>query len=117
MSAVTRKNNIRVVVEARRLGDWGFASMSGVGTPESREKHLLTECERIVREVNRHVEGISTAAVVCDLVTVCEFCENDWADSCINETDSTAEYPVGLPVCCVLAQDEWNANHDTAATS
>jgi hypothetical protein len=107
MSGVPRKNNIRVVVEAHELGSYGWSPISGHGTPEGREKHLLSECSRIVSEVKRHIDDIYGVAVAYETEIVCEFCGNEWSDSCTTAARAIPEEPVGFPICCQKAIDEW----------
>jgi hypothetical protein len=107
MSGVLRKNNIHVAVEARAQGNYGFMSISGVGTRESNEAHLLRESNRIVAGIRRHIDDIEGVAVVYDRVVECEFCDEEWEGSCTTELTESPGEPLGMPICCDTAQEEW----------
>ncbi|KKN77018.1 hypothetical protein LCGC14_0365100 [marine sediment metagenome] len=53
-------------------------------------------CQGILADINRHVDNIGEAEVVCDTKDICTHCESIW------ETEESGE-----PVCCNEAIHEW----------
>ena len=114
MSAVIRKLNIHVAVEARPLRNGWWLTGQHL-TREEIEQHLIAGCNQIMSEVKRHVDDIYGVAVVYDSVKVCGFCEEPWDTALVAESDATDEEPFGWPICCDAAQDEWiDQNNDEA---
>ena len=102
MSRVTRRQNIRVVVEPCQ--PWPSYMND---TPAKMEDRLINIANQVARDIKRHVDDIDGAAVAYDRVDVCSFCTYEW--EVIGEGDATEDEPLGLPVCCNAAQDEWRA--------
>lgn len=93
MSKKTTQENYRVVIEPRRLGDFGLASVSDsmVTSGEAdRQRQYKEQCEEIAAEVKRHVDNVGWVGVVSDEVAVCEHCGWQW-------TEDSADYNGG---CC-----------------
>jgi hypothetical protein len=65
------KTNIRVVVHPRREGHYGWATIGGVGTPESHERHEMEEAERIHAQIKRHVDDFEQVSIAYDYATYC----------------------------------------------
>ena len=85
--------NYRVVIEPRRLGDFGFFSTSDsmfCKDEADRQRQYKDRCDEIVSQVKRHVDGVSSVYVECDEVMVCEHCGADW-------TEDSPDYNGG---CC-----------------
>lgn len=105
----TRKqSNFRVVVEPRRLGDYGFCSMSDRlihGDDEKKINSLYKDrCEEIVDQIKRHVDNVKYASVECDTTEICSHCGRDWDES---QNDTDPDFPKGCPYCCEAAIEEW----------
>jgi len=104
----TKKSNFRVVIEPRRLGDYGFASMSDRlihGDDEQKINRLYQErCEEIVNDIKRHVDNVKHASVEYDTNEVCSHCDREWEES---QDDSDPDFPKGCPYCCNAAMEEW----------
>lgn len=103
MTRQLMKTNIRVVIYPRREGDYGYVSISGVGTPKSNERHEITEADRIAAEVERHVDDYSQVSV-----------EYDYETRCGTDSYSVNRDGNGLgewPNCCVADQGEFYADH------
>lgn len=102
MSRTQFKDDIAVTITPRHEGDFGFMSMSGVGTPESNAAHALSEAERLLSEVKRHVDAFSDARVTYKIRTRCEHCGN---------VEDLAPGPPRWPDCCDAEQMEFLAAH------
>lgn len=100
-----KKENFRVVVEPRRLGDIGFMSISdrmACGNDESRiEREYESRCEEISQQIKRHVDNVSSAYVEFDRAPVCEHCGSMW-------TETSETYNGG----CCNKDEEANPNPD-----
>lgn len=73
----TIESNYRVEVHPRHHGDLGFAFISGMTRPEPETRRI---CEDIAQQIKRHVDGVGTARVVCDVEVVCEYCGWAWTE-------------------------------------
>lgn len=91
MARETRHENFRVVIE---LDGWGSHHTS------DRKR---SECEEIVKQVKRHVDGIGSTYVESDTAYVCGHCGDPW-------TEDSRTYNGG---CC--EQDEAANPADTPA--
>jgi hypothetical protein len=104
----TTKSNFRVVVGPRRLGDYGFCSMSDRlihGDDVEKINSLYKErCEEIVDQIRRHVDNVGDASVEYDTNVVCSHCGRDWDES---PDDTDPYFPKGSPYCCDAAITEW----------
>lgn len=78
------KENFRVVVEPRTMGDIGVFSMSdntiyhGEGSQERKERDYLDRCDEIAADIKRHVDNVRYVEVMYDQEDVCEFCGDLW---------------------------------------
>lgn len=81
------RENFRVVVEPRGLGDLGFLRTSasflyGTG-PEAKERierDMLDRCEEIADQIRRHADNVAYVQVESDQVKICEFCGSEWTE-------------------------------------
>ncbi len=81
------KDNFRVVVEPRRLGDFGSVSVSDSFFGQNKERiaaDYLDRCEEIAAEIKRHVDNVRYVSVEFDQGHVCEHCGDRWTE----ESDS-----------------------------
>lgn len=97
MKVAGTKENFRVVIEPRSLGDFGSVRMSdsmlyGRGDAERkrRERDIEDRCDEIAAEVKRHVNNVRSVCVEFDQEMVCEHCGSTW-------TEDNPEYNGG---CC-----------------
>ena len=107
---ITRKINFKVVIEPRRLGDYGFVSVSDSFTgrePQRISKDYEERCEEIVEQVKRHVNNVGWIGIESDTEEVCSHCGNTWD---VSPDDSDPNYPKGTPLCCNRAIEEFKAN-------
>ncbi len=102
MTRVMFKDDIHVVVEPRREGDFGVFSIGGYGTPESNEKHLEQEAKRIVQDIRRHVDDVSNVYVVFETKVRCSHCGD------VELFGTTSLWPD----CCGAEQREFYAAHE-----
>ena len=82
MPRATRKTNIRVEVEPRQNGDFGFAIMRSL--PETEEQ-MIGRCEAIAEQIRRHVDdlpsrGARGVSVIWDTEAYCEYCGSPWTE-------------------------------------
>ena len=104
---MTIKENYRITIEPRNLGDYGFAMMSDrLAYPDEnkRAKEYEDRCNEIVSEIKRHVNNIGSICVEFDEKKVCSFCGYDWE---VNDNPDDSDWELGEPVCCKKAQEEW----------
>lgn len=107
MSKKIIRQNYRVSVEPRRLGDFGSVSMPDdffCSGEEDRQRQYRSRCEEIVSEIRRHVENVDSALVECDEVAVCAHCGHDWTEP--------GEYNGG---CCQADEDAESARKSVSA--
>lgn len=98
---IIKKTNFRVVVEPRRLGDYGALRTSDTAfgrTEEQVEKDYKRRCEEIAEQITRHVDNVSSVDVDYDTDAYCSHCGYGW------EVDPETKEPV----CCNTAIEEFN---------
>lgn len=106
---ITKKSNFKVVIEPRRLGDYGYVSVSDgfFGRSEERiAKDYEERCEEIIDQVKRHVDNVGWIGIECDSKEVCSHCGCNWD---VLDNDSDPEYPKGTPLCCNRAVEEFKS--------
>lgn len=75
--------NYRVVIEPRRLGNFGSVSCSDSlieRDEEKRQKLYLERCEEIAADVKRHVDNVGSVYIDSDDASVCEHCGWAWTE-------------------------------------
>jgi methionyl-tRNA synthetase len=77
MGYVKKIENLRVVVEPRGAGDFGFASISGMKRTLEEEMAI---CEDIIQQIKRHVDDIGSVYLERDSELVCEHCGAYWTE-------------------------------------
>lgn len=97
MKAAGLKDNFRIVVYPRSMGDFGGTVLSDHmlyrNTPtdqKRRENDMQDRAEQIVKEIQRHVSDVASMSVRCDQEHVCSHCGAAW-------TEASNEYNGG---CC-----------------
>lgn len=106
---IIKKSNFRVVIEPRRLGDYGYARVSDSFTGRSEEqiaKDYQERCEQIIDEIKRHVDNVGWTGVEFDSEEICSHCRHSWD---VSDDDSDPEYPKGTPLCCEKAIQEFKS--------
>jgi hypothetical protein len=95
------KENFRVVIEPRGLGDFGSIRVSAsflYGYDAAAQKRIESDmqdrCDEIAADVKRHVDNAGYVSVEFDQEDVCEHCGSRWSEE-------SAAYNGG---CC--AKDE-----------
>lgn len=101
----TTRDDFRVVITPRRLGGFGWMSMSDRMASSDPERDIRERCEEIAAEVTRHVDNVSSAEVLFTEVHTCSFCCLTWevltADEAADPRCTQDEHSVeGEPVCC-----------------
>lgn len=105
-----KKHNFRVIIEPRRLGNFGFARMSDhllYDSDETIQREYEKRCEEIVEDVKRHVDNVGHVSVEWDTEEVCSYCGRSWTES---QDDLDHGFPKGSPYCCDAAVTEWNSS-------
>lgn len=97
------KQEIRVTVYPRSRTDFGWASFSNRDTPEETEKYEMRAVQDIMQEINRHVDGVGSAHVEWDLVTVCGY-----DNYCVDDDGNVLGQ---WPGCCIQDQIEFFNEH------
>ncbi|MFZ2718746.1 MAG: hypothetical protein WAZ12_03075 [Candidatus Absconditicoccaceae bacterium] len=103
MSRKVFKDDIRVVIYPRHEGDFGMFSTTRYGTPESNAKFAEDEAERIVAEINRHVDFPGQVSTAYEKRTRCSHCGD------VGELSS----PGWWPECCDAERVEFYSEHAT----
>lgn len=106
---ITTKTNFRVIVEPRRLGDFGSVRVPdnfGGLSPARIEKDYQSRCEEIVADIRRHVDNVDGCSIECDTEEVCSHCGLQWEE--LPEADDYG--PKGAPLCCSRAAEEFRAS-------
>jgi len=101
------KENFRVVIEPKGLGDFGLAWASdsiGCSDEEERAKMYERRCRDIVAQVKRHIDNIGWIGVEYDVREICEYCGNEWE---VNQDPNDPDWELGQPLCCDKAIEEW----------
>lgn len=80
LSPIVRRSNWRVVIEPRRLGDYGYVRTADhVGrTQDEIDRGYHARCEEIAADVWRHVDNVGSAEVAYDEERVCPHCGYTW---------------------------------------
>ncbi|WP_202844739.1 hypothetical protein [Luteimonas saliphila] len=99
--ALGPRTNFRVVIEPRRLGNFGSISVSdsffyrGPLADERIAQEYDDRCREIAEQVRRHVDNVSHTSVEFDQEPVCQHCGSTW-------TESSDDYNGG---CCAADED------------
>lgn len=85
-----KRSNWRVVIEPRRLGDYGWVRTSdrfGGISDAQIESEYADRCASIKADVERHVDSVGSVYVDHDEEKVCPHCGHEWApdDSGVNQ--------------------------------
>jgi len=110
----TIKENFRVEVFPKSLGDFGLVRISDYAVEpdeENRNQEYKAVCEDIVCQIERHVDGVGSIYVEFDTRHVCSFCGFDWD---VNTDPDDPDFGFGEPCCCTAAQDEWKEQQRVA---
>ena len=83
MPKKTSQDNYRVVIDPRRLGDLGFASMSDSslvqGGEEVVQKRYQERCSEIVDAIKEaKIWEVGTINIECDTHETCSYCGDPW---------------------------------------
>jgi hypothetical protein len=100
MAKIIHKSNFRVVVEPKRLGDYGNIKISdnALYDEQRAQKEYQRRCEEMVEQIKRHVDNVDRVEVDFDVEYTCSHCEQEWT------TDEA-----GCPLCCEEAEQEYLA--------
>jgi len=66
---IEKKSNYRVIVEPRRIGQYGFASISDYAIEpdeDKRNERYRKECEQIVDNIKRHIDDVGAVYIDYD---------------------------------------------------
>lgn len=104
MSKIIKKSNFKVVVEPKRLGDYGSIRVSDsfFRREDQIEKDYERRCMGMVDQIKRHVDEVDNAYVDYDTEEVCSHCGYEWDE---NED--------GEPLCCDNAIAEYKQSKES----
>jgi len=101
MKTLGIKENFRVVIYPRRLGDLGGISCSdsflysGPDAQRNMERDYKERCEEIAAQALRHCDNMGSVSVEFDQESVCEHCgaawtekDNDYNGGCCEKDES-----------------------------
>lgn len=112
-----RRSEFRVEVYPKSPGDFGFASIGGY-TQSSKEWER--DCDMIAEQIEQEISGLPSrglkTAVVWDSEDVCSFCGRAW-ETMREEDGPDEDMPLGIPLCCDEAQDEWLASREEKSST
>ncbi|MDP5310409.1 hypothetical protein [Streptomyces poriferorum] len=116
----TNRDDFRVVITPRRLGDFGWMSMSDRMASSDPERDIRERCEEIAAEVKRHVDNVGSVEVLFTETHTCSHCGYVWevltADEAANPANCQDEHSVeGEPVCCDAAIAEFRTQRGIPA--
>lgn len=81
VTPTVRHTNHRVIIEPRRLGDYGWMRTSDRfgGIPQEQvEKEYQERCEEIADQARRHCDNVARAYVETDKEENCPHCGHAW---------------------------------------
>jgi len=96
----TIRENFRIIVEPRSLGDYGYVRTSDrlfYPDEEKRAKEYRNRCEDIEEQIKRHVDNVEYVRIECDEKVVCTYCGWGWE----------IDLETGQPSCCEEAIAEF----------
>jgi hypothetical protein len=98
------------VIPPQRLGDFGWVSMSDRMASRDIEGDYERRCEEIVRALRSQHPGVK-ATVEFNTTETCSHCGCGWDVMTAEVQEKYPEFdePIGMPMCCEAAQDEWRA--------
>ncbi|MFE6931804.1 hypothetical protein ACFVDT_07205 [Streptomyces sp. NPDC057699] len=116
----TTREDYRIVITPRRLGDLGWMSISDRMASSDIERDTRERCEAIVKQVKRHVDNVGSVEMQFSEVHTCSYCCLTWeeltAAEATNPSYQQDEHSIeGEPVCCDKAIDEFRAARDIPA--
>lgn len=104
MSRAIIHNNYRIEVYPRNVGDGGWIKMSErLIEPDDAKRNAIykQECELLIPQIKRHVDGIGSVTVVFDTEEHCSFCGGNWTEKsetynggCCDEDEANNPEPV-----------------------
>lgn len=89
---ITINENFRIIV----LPDFAYL-------PTSFD---VKQCNNMIAEIKRHVDGVKSAEIEYDPVERCSFCMSTWE---VNQDPNDPDVYFGEPICCDKAQQEFRA--------
>lgn len=108
----TAREDYRIVITPRRLGDLGWMSISDRMASTDIERDTRERCEEMAEQVKRHVDNVGSVEVQFTEVHTCSHCFLAWEELTAEEAANTFtridEHSVeGEPVCCDKAIAEF----------
>ncbi|WP_097933331.1 MULTISPECIES: hypothetical protein [unclassified Streptomyces] len=116
----TTREDFRIVITPRRLGDLGWMSISDRMASDNIERDTRERCEEIAEQVKRHVDNVGSVEVQFTEVHTCSHCSLTWevltAEEAADLRNCQDEHSVeGEPVCCDKAIDEFRTERGIPA--
>ncbi|MFZ4264472.1 hypothetical protein [Streptomyces arboris] len=116
----TVREDFRIVITPRRLGDLGWMSISDHMASDNIERDTRERCDEIAEQVQRHVDNVGSVEVQFTEVHTCSHCFLTWEELTAEEAADTStridEHSVeGEPVCCDKAIAEFRTERGIPA--
>ncbi|RLV66299.1 hypothetical protein STAN_1820 [Streptomyces sp. CBMAI 2042] len=116
----TAREDYRIVITPRRLGDLGWMSISDRMASSDIERDTRERCEEMAEQVKRHVDNVGSVEVQFTEVHTCSHCFLTWeeltAEEAANPSTWIDEHSVeGEPVCCDKAIAEFRTERGIPA--
>jgi hypothetical protein len=105
MAKTAKKENVRVEVTQQNPRQMMILPKQPQKQQQVEEEQIRN-CQELVSQIKRHVDGIGYCDVVYDVNYYCEFCGMEWA---VNTDYNDPDSAVGEPLCCHKASEEWKA--------
>lgn len=90
---------------AKKIERTNFRAVTDIpiGFGPISEKEMERDGQQIVEQIKRHVD-VESVYLKWDIKITCGLCGFPWE---INDTEDDPDWPLGIPVCCTKAQEEW----------
>lgn len=98
-----------LIVRPKRLGDLGIGQVPDSATARDVPAAYLDRCADMAATL-RQLPHVRSAVACWDEMHTCSHCELRWEVTTQEDKDRYPDddSPVGMPVCCEEAQDEWH---------
>ncbi len=99
------KHNYRIVIAPRRLGDYGFMTVSermAEPDPVRRAKLYHERCESMIEQIKRHIDDVGSVYIEHETECSCPYCGNSWTpdekgyNGCCDEQELERDKELGV---------------------
>lgn len=85
-------------------------------TGQQLHERRMRLSKELAEQIKRHCDYVESATVRVAKHPVCSFCQRDW-ETMREEDGPDEDMPLGIPVCCGDAQEEWLAAQEPQAST